>query len=109
MRVSKKYDDFLNTLSKVDFLEGTTAAGKTTVAIYKFMLDVADSDKPQHILAALDGGVIEKNIINEFKGDYVVQPIEIFFKLYFILIDNLSFYIVVNVAIGIEYLRLFTK
>ena len=30
---------------------------------------------------------IEKNIINEFKGDYVVQPIEIFFKLYFILID----------------------
>lgn len=68
MRVSKKYDDFINTLSKVDFLEGTTAAGKTTVAVYKFMLDVADSDKPQHILAALDGGVIEKNIINKPHG-----------------------------------------
>lgn len=68
MRVSKKYDDFINYPSKVDFLEGTTAAGKTTVAIFKFMLDVADSDKPQHILAALDNGTIEKNIINKPHG-----------------------------------------
>ena len=30
---------------------------------------------------------IEKKIVSEFKGNYVVQPIEIFFKLYFILID----------------------
>ena len=68
MRVSKKYNDFINTYSKVDFLEGTTAAGKTTVAIFKFMLDVAESDKPQHILAALDNGTIEKNIINKPHG-----------------------------------------
>jgi len=32
---------------------------------------------------------IEKRIINEFQGKYVVKPIEIFFRLYFILIDIL--------------------
>lgn len=68
MKVSKKYDDFLNALTKVDFLEGTTAAGKTTVGIFKFMLDVADSPNSQHILAALDVGTIEKNIINRTHG-----------------------------------------
>ena len=30
---------------------------------------------------------IEQNIIKEFKGNYIVEPIEIFFKLYFILVD----------------------
>ena len=68
MKLSRKYDRFLNTISKADFLEGTTAAGKTTVGIFKFMLDVADSDQTQHILAALDTGTIEKNIINKPHG-----------------------------------------
>lgn len=68
MRVSKKFDDFINFNSKVDFLEGVTSAGKTTVGIFKFMLDVADSDKKQHILAALDAGIVEKNIINKEFG-----------------------------------------
>ena len=44
---------------------------------------------------------IEKNILNEFKGNYVVQPIEIFFKLYFILID---IFIIVFFYLSIIYL-----
>ena len=68
MLVSKKYDDFINHISKVDFLEGVTAAGKTTVGIFKFMLEVAESDKKQHIIAALDAGTLEKNIINKEFG-----------------------------------------
>ena len=68
MRVSEKYNDFIDTPAKVEFLEGTTSAGKTTVGIFKFMLDVADSDKSQHIIAGLDTGTIEKNIINKPVG-----------------------------------------
>lgn len=48
--------------------EGTTAAGKTTVGLYKFMLKVADSSKKLHILAADDTGAAEKNIINKDLG-----------------------------------------
>ena len=68
MRVSDKYNDFIDYPSRVDFLEGVTSAGKTTVGIFKFMLDVADSPHKQHILAGLDGGTIEKNIINKPNG-----------------------------------------
>lgn len=68
MKVSKKFDDFINYPSKVDFLEGVTSAGKTTVGIFKFMLDVADSPHKQHIISGLDGGTIEKNIINKPHG-----------------------------------------
>ena len=68
MLVSDKFNDFLNYPSKVDFLEGTTSAGKTTVGIVKFMLNVAESDKAQHILSGLDTGTIEKNIINKPYG-----------------------------------------
>lgn len=68
MQVSDKFNAFLNYPSKVDFLEGTTSAGKTTVGIVKYMLNVADSDKAQHILSGLDTGTIEKNIINKPYG-----------------------------------------
>lgn len=68
MKVSKKFNDFLNHLSKVDFLEGTTSAGKTTVGIVKFMWNVAESPRSQHILSGLDTGTIEKNIINKPYG-----------------------------------------
>lgn len=68
MQVSEKFNDFINHRSKVDFLEGTTSAGKTTVGIVKFMLNVAESDKAQHILSGLDTGTIEKNIINKPYG-----------------------------------------
>lgn len=51
-----------------EFLEGTTAAGKTTVGITKFMLKVADSDIKFHIIAGADLGTVEKNVINSERG-----------------------------------------
>lgn len=49
-------------------MEGTTAAGKTTVGLYKFILKVAASPKKLHLLAADDTGAAEKNIINKDLG-----------------------------------------
>ncbi len=66
--LSPKYKAFLNCEAPVEFLEGTTAAGKTTVGLFKFMLKVAESPKKLHILAADDTGAAEKNIINKDLG-----------------------------------------
>lgn len=66
--LSPKYKDFLKYKAPVEFLEGTTAAGKTTVGIVKFMFKVADSAKKIHIVSGLDTGTIEKNIINKDLG-----------------------------------------
>jgi PBSX family phage terminase large subunit len=66
--LSDKYKAFLRCDAPVEFLEGTTAAGKTTVGIFKFMLKVAGSPKKLHILAAKDIGTAEKNIINKDLG-----------------------------------------
>ena len=71
--LSDKYRVFMRHVlsddAKMDFLEGTTAAGKTTVGAIAFMLKVASdkSDKPSAI-SGLDTGVIEKNIINSDHG-----------------------------------------
>lgn len=43
--LSDKYKAFLRCDAPVEFLEGTTAAGKTTVGLFKFMLKVAESPK----------------------------------------------------------------
>jgi PBSX family phage terminase large subunit len=66
--LSKKYKAFLRCNAPAEFLEGTTAAGKTTVGIFKFMLKVAASAKKLHILSGLDLGTLEKNIINKDLG-----------------------------------------
>lgn len=66
--LSEKYKAFLQCNAPVEFLEGTTAAGKTTVGLFKFMLKVAESPKKLHILAADDTGAAEKNIINKDLG-----------------------------------------
>ncbi|HIT65511.1 MAG TPA: terminase [Candidatus Ventrimonas merdavium] len=66
--LSEKYKAFLRCGAPVEFLEGTTAAGKTTVGLFKFMLKVAESPKKLHILAADDTGAAEKNIINKDLG-----------------------------------------
>lgn len=66
--LSEKYKDFLRCNAPVEFLEGTTAAGKTTVGVFKFMLKVAESQKKLHIIAADDTGTAEKNIINKDLG-----------------------------------------
>lgn len=66
--LSEKYKAFIKHTAPVEFLEGTTAAGKTTVGIFKFMLMVAESKKKYHIIAAKDTGTAEKNIINKDLG-----------------------------------------
>ena len=76
--LSKKYKAFLKYNAPVEFMEGTTASGKTTVGLFKFMLRVAQSPKKLHILAADDTGAAEKNILGilddfgelvEYKGN----------------------------------------
>lgn len=67
-KLSNKYKDFIKHNAPVECLEGTTAAGKTTVGILKFMLQVAKSKKKQHVIAAKTTGVAEKNIIQKEYG-----------------------------------------
>ena len=66
--LSDKYKAFLQCDAPAEFLEGTTAAGKTTVGLFKFILKVAESKKKLHILAADDTGAAEKNIIQKDLG-----------------------------------------
>lgn len=66
--LSDKYKAFLKNVAPVEILEGTTAAGKTTVGIFKFMLQVAGSTKKYHIVASKDTGTAEKNFINKDLG-----------------------------------------
>lgn len=69
--LSQKYLDFINTVDSVDadFLEGTTASGKTTVgAGIKFMRMVSRSRKKMHIIAAKTTGIAEKNILQQDNG-----------------------------------------
>ena len=68
MKFGEKYNAFVLNKAEAEFLEGTTASGKTTVGLYKFILMVANSDKRHHIISALDKGVMEKNIINKDHG-----------------------------------------
>ena len=63
MKLSEKYLDFLQSTAKVEVLEGTTFAGKTTVGVIKFMLRCAQSDKRFHMLAGLDLGTDRKSVV----------------------------------------------
>lgn len=66
--LSEKAKDFLRHDAPVEFMEGTTYGGKTTVANPKFGFKVSDSKKKLHIIAGLDLGTIEKNILNKEYG-----------------------------------------
>ena len=66
--LSDKYLDFMAYDAPVEFLEGTTFAGKTTIGVVKWMLKVANSTKKQHVLSGLDLGTITKNIITKDYG-----------------------------------------
>lgn len=69
--LSQKYIDFVNTVHGVraDFLEGTTASGKTTVAAgVKFMRMVSLSKKKIHVIASKTVGKAEESIINKDFG-----------------------------------------
>lgn len=75
--LSQKYIDFINTVDNVDaeFLEGTTASGKTTVgAGVKFMRMVSRSRKKLHIIASKTTGTAEKNIIQQDNGILDIHP-----------------------------------
>lgn len=66
--LSEKYLDFMAYDAPVEFLEGTTFAGKTTIGVVKWMLKVAASPKKQHVLSGLDLGTVTKNIISKDFG-----------------------------------------
>lgn len=66
--LSDKYKAFIRYDAPMEVLEGTTAAGKTTVGIFKFILKVAQSPKKYHVVAAKDIGTAEKNFINKDLG-----------------------------------------
>ena len=69
-KLSQKYIDFIKDMDvDADFLEGTTASGKTTIgAGVKFMIKVSASNKKLHIIAGRTTGVVEKNIIQQDNG-----------------------------------------
>ena len=69
--LSRKYIDFINSTKNVsaDFLEGTTASGKTTVgAGVKFMRMVSASEKKLHLIASKSVGKAEETIIQKDCG-----------------------------------------
>ena len=69
-KLSQKYIDFIKDMDvDADFLEGTTASGKTTIgAGVKFMIKVSASSKKLHIIAGRTTGVVEKNILQQDNG-----------------------------------------
>lgn len=69
-KLSQKYIDFIRDMDvDADFLEGTTASGKTTIgAGVKFMIKVSASKKKLHIIAGKSTGVVEKNILQQDNG-----------------------------------------
>lgn len=66
--LSPKCKDFLSVYTDREYLEGTTASGKTTVGIFKWMCRVANSNKKFHVIAGADLGTVEKNVINAENG-----------------------------------------
>lgn len=68
--LSQKYIDFINTTDvAAEFLEGTTASGKTTVgAGVKFMRMVSASPRKLHVIAAKTTGKAEETIIQQDNG-----------------------------------------
>lgn len=64
-KLSQKYKDFLKyDKAELEILEGTTASGKTTTGIVKFLFKIAKSEQKLHIISGQNLGIVEKNIIN---------------------------------------------
>lgn len=69
IKLSPKFIAFLkNTDFTFEFLESCTYAGKSTVGIIKALFMIALSPKKFHVIAGLDLGVIERNLINKDCG-----------------------------------------
>lgn len=69
IKLSPKFKAYIkHTDFDFEFLESCTHTGKSTVGIIKFMFMVAMSPKKFHVIAALDLGVAERNLINKDCG-----------------------------------------
>ena len=68
MMLTPKYRAFLLHTAQVEFLEGTTYSGKTTAALWKFMLRAAESPRKAHLLAGLTIGTVESNLLRKDYG-----------------------------------------
>lgn len=66
--LGEKYKKFMERTTAAEFLEGTTASGKTVAAGYKFVKACIASPKKLHVLASKTTGTAEKNIINSDYG-----------------------------------------
>ena len=77
-KLSPKMIDFLKSSNDVDVLEGTTSAGKTTIAIPKFMFEVAKSDMKYILLVILDTRTFNKYLIITAIG--ITRVIKVIFK-----------------------------
>ncbi len=66
--LSDKQKAFMRHRASLEVMEGTTSSGKTTIAGVKFLLKVVESKKKNHVIAGLDLGTIEKNIIGSEYG-----------------------------------------
>lgn len=74
MLLSDKYWDYIDEPARAEFLEGTTAAGKTTTVGVKFIMNVEESALTMHVIASKTTGVAEKNIINSDFGLMQIFP-----------------------------------
>jgi PBSX family phage terminase large subunit len=74
MLLSDKYWDYIDEPARAEFLEGTTAAGKTTTVGIKFIMNVEESPLTLHVIASKTTGVAEKNIINSDFGLKQIFP-----------------------------------
>ena len=69
IQLSPKFKAYIKHVNfNFEFLESCTHAGKSTVGIIKFMFLAAMSQKKFHVIAALDLGVAERNLINKDCG-----------------------------------------
>jgi hypothetical protein len=68
MQFHRKYWDFIDHKAPVEFMEGTTASGKTVAAVCKFLFEVAESPKKLHVIASSTTGTAEKNLIDSDAG-----------------------------------------
>lgn len=81
MKLTPKFIDYLLSDAEVEFLEGTTKAGKTTVAFgTKFIYQVKKSKKTKHLIAGESIGTIESNIINTDYGLLNLYPGEVIYN-----------------------------
>ena len=64
IQLSEKQSDFLKCNARVEFLEGTTFAGKTFTASIKILLECIASDYSTHVILGASRGAIENHVLD---------------------------------------------